>query len=513
MNGLRKLFITVCVVASAVAFSDTPRVLIVPQSQDEHGGTATNYDIADAVADSFERGGQVKPIVFSETDPIFRQAINNGELSTPTKEISADDVQKAFTDLKCAYVIYVTCFNVSGQVFSKAKLTDGNSMIWQDPVPPNLSASAYKKLTREQKLLTQYGSQMVGNGAQIDPDLTTRTIADGWRVKLSETIWKSLPSHTPITVQPTQVGQVPLVQNVGPTVKKQSDDLLFKSIDDATSAGKNSLALKLARDGVDEDPFDQARRQRLITLLRSLKMDDLASGEASSAAALMSNGASLYVSSTRAAIVAGNYDDAEVQAERAIASGESKPSATLLLAALRLRKGDFNGAELLLTPLLTSSPSRDGYLLRGLALACQSKPEAATDFQSAKALTALGEQLGFEVLFPCVRPQIEANLTALKNALPDLGKGSATAKASATQVQTIAEALAETLRMVSMDEKFRKISERTALSCDLLAQAANEALVAFGTSNQDGFSESRIDLEDAFNQFEASKTLLAQLTH
>jgi tetratricopeptide (TPR) repeat protein len=308
-------------------------------------GIDLNVPIADALAQELDRGGKVLPIVWSMTDPIFREAALDGKLKETPDRPNPAQIGAVAKALSAEYVVSCEAKQVGVNVQANVELLRGGRVIWKTP--------------QTMRVTIEGGTLSTQTGQSI-----ARTAA----LRLQTEPWKSLPIATKAETSELAPGQAPQIPTPPVDTSAADEARLRSDVMRLISDGRRSAAILAVRDGIDAKPLDPGRRKLLVDTL--LEVDALgAAQEARRAATLVPEDAELRVLAARAWLRAGKPAEAQIDLNEAMARQPESVPTRLLLAEIALLKGDSEPALDHADRAVKAEPTADTFFMRALCRA------------------------------------------------------------------------------------------------------------------------------------------------
>ncbi|MFQ3678360.1 MAG: tetratricopeptide repeat protein [Fimbriimonadaceae bacterium] len=497
-----------------------PSVLIVQDRLSPVGGTDRNVMLDQALAESIDRDGRLAPIVWSLSDPVFRDAVDRGRLREAPDQPNFDQAARAMGPLGAEYLLVVTAELIGNSVEAEAKLFRGRRQIWTDK-------QQFAAFT----------------GGRIDLPNTSRSLAATWVRLMGEGPLRSLtprpkppapaldPGSSPVVPDPDVAPSVrpplapdpeppPSPAGSGSPPRSEATAALLAEAMRLMGARQFHQAIFLLRDGVDQAPLDPERRRALILALLRSGDPESSAGEARRASELFPNRVEFRVLAARAWLAAGNPDEASADLNEALVRDPEAAETRFLMGEMQLLR--------LRVPLA----------LEHLNASLERLPTADAYHRLAIAHAVLGDF-----------PAMEANLTSADRAASEDRDPSADVERHrflARMTDSAAATLATQIRdwitrirprprdpvLAAERDDFDKVlvglvrfSERVAvptahqeshrtylLALKLLRQTLSDAGGSLGVLDEDALMEASISLGEAIRTLEAARSAFARET-
>ncbi len=401
-----------------------------------------NIAVADIFAQAFDDDGRLEPVVWSITDPTFREALTKGKIGTISPDPSLAEAQNAAGKMGWDYVLFVKAVRKGGDVVGQARLYRGRNQVWQDPEPIDREQLAiFKKMLREKRMtqeavnkaIEQQESRHLNVIAVSDTEAemqraeenTAKSLARTWIETLVGGPFKNLPPKrrrntptvlpgqnpnpggTTIVKIPVGGGQVkppkqgPVIDPKVPPIPTHPNEpppnnpptpgselaTLKKNVQSLLASKQTAAAISLVRDAIDASPVDEARRVLLIDVLLKCGLPEQAAKEARQACAILPDKVGLRILAARAWLEAGKPDEAQADLNEAVARDPDSADTRLLLAQISLSRGEVPAALDHLSAGIAKHPIGELYFERAIAYAVAGNgPGAEADLAKATEL-------------------------------------------------------------------------------------------------------------------------------
>jgi tetratricopeptide (TPR) repeat protein len=265
------------------------------------------------MAMEFSESGVLEPVVWSLTDPIFREALMSGRLGNTREVPNPREAVAVAGRLKAEYTVIVSGQRQTDGFKGRAELFRGTRSIWKD----------------EQNLSVTFENAS-------DTDNSMRSLARTLVFRMLSEPLKGLPTRPRFDTPNHSPGQAPVTQTVQPApTSKKNNDTLIAQADELMRSGRTSSGVLLLRDAVDGDPLDVELRVALVRLL--LETDAQAAAlEARRGARLIPDSVEMRVWAARAWMKAGRPDEAQTDLNEAVARSQDAPDTRQLLGEVAL---------------------------------------------------------------------------------------------------------------------------------------------------------------------------------
>jgi tetratricopeptide (TPR) repeat protein len=469
---------------------ESPRILIVPVQKSETSPAPT-LSIANYLAQEFDLDGRVRPIVWSFTDPIFRDAEVSGKLrnlkDTPNKANS----MAAAKLLGASYVLIYSSQGALKGFTSHADLYYNGREIWHDS-----ENSATK------------------HGGVVDSEDSYVSIAHTWNLLLLSSAFKGLTAHPKLVTPALVKGQEPPLKTTVVAPPPDLPAVIAQKADDYVKAGQVDKAINLVRDAIDSNPFDPKLRLLIVGLYEQNKDYSAAADAAIRGSEVIPDNLALRKLSLKDLIAAGRSKDAQNELNEILAREPNSGSMALLRAETDLSVGDYSKAALLLDQAIKKSPSPDGYYWRSLARAALGGADGVNaDVQeylkkplAPSEVTDAGRE-SERILASITSQDIAASFNLFQQAIvhPD----SVANKEQLDQLVNEATARSNFLQQIACGDQNKQSYGALLLAQKLLIASFASLREVLKTGSEDSMTDARINLGEAIKALKSSQKLLA----
>ena len=488
-----------------------PDCLIVQIQKPLESGSDPNYSLAPFVAEELDKDGRVRPVVWSMTDPVFREWMSKDVVSgfepNPTTKTAMDMARK----LGVRFLLVIQGFREGQSAFAIGELFDSGRNIWRfGPRKPDrkndiviqANGKYDEKATREFQarmpdIIKSGGTFTVYQNGVPDFIDTARSVASTWTALLGDGPLKSLPQKPrmadPGTTSKTTLDPADLVGPGG----SDSQEVLAQ-VHTLVESGHFHKALLLLREATDRRPFEIEIRMSLVETLLAAGMANEAAEAAQAATRIEPKNPELWIVAARGWVGASNPDNALEALRAALANGAKGDSVLELQGDIALLQGDPRAA------LESFSKIKGGRatVRSAVAMALTGDSDGCR-----AALKAMGEGPMNEVDYRSLVLFIDQGLVKLGEAsravipMIKLHPGEPQTLKTAKDFASRANALS-TLVSVAVPSVIHKEShEARKLAHILLAQASLEALGFAESNDPDLAEEAAASLGQAFRLF------------
>lgn len=490
-----------------------PRVLIVQSVPAvEPGAPQTELVLDSYLANEFEEDGRVVPIVWSLSDPVFRGAVDRGELDDFDPTPDEKQIRVVATKLRVDFVLTISAVRQDGQVRPVAKLHRGalGRVSWSFGVfdqrsnyKPVVMVDGRPDEQRTKELQEKFGAggtmllmSVMVNGLP-DWDATARSIARTWNEMLAATSFKPYPRQPKIDTPGTDVG------TPGGTGVRFSPEELAAPVETAKrlrDSGRTDAAILLLRDAIDRNPFEPTTRRLLAEILIDQGLFAEAGREARRAATLQPASTDLWLMAAKAWVLALNPEEAQADVNQALARNGNAVASHSLLGDIYLLQSRFADAIEAYSKSIAVGPTIPAVIGRCLAYALDSQAELSeADIKSLNLSDPAAIAHSYAVMI-LLTDRAYNDLTKTLRNLP-INLRVKPKDAELTDEATIAErrisALTSLLTNFPVPGRHEKSHQGRLLAYKLLLQSSQEALEFARSNDEDAAAESVISLGES----------------
>jgi len=514
------LAMTLAVFARAI-----PGVLIVQESMpNDDAGNDPNVAIGNVLANELEKVGLLAPVVWSQTDPIFRSAVNDGLIKDSDKTPDLGAARKAADKLHVEYIIFVRSYQSPNALMGRLQLYKGTKLIWKDPDKPleQLDGTKPEAITSKNKngqTVKTYPQQKIN---KIDARPMTVMGPDGllvddaalslvrtWVTLMAADPLKSLgvsPKYQSPDASPGQQPKIP-VEAVVPSTVKVDNKQLLTDLDAMIKGGQSIPAILMLRDAVDVAPQDVERRVALVRTLLLVNQPELAAAEARRAAELLPDKIELRAMAARAWMQAGREDEAMADLNEAVARDPNSVETRTLLADVNLSKGRPEQALEHLDAVVKEKPTGEAWFKHALCNALLGKKDAVvSDLAKAKEVGYAGSSQDAEARYGFAVDLLQKRVAKMGDDLRSLMQRAQVKRTdpevtqAATELRNLSQALEALLSTCEVPTLHRSSHDRRVLAFNLLSQTLGDLTSFLGSNDEDTLAEARINLGEALKQ-------------
>ncbi|AIE83622.1 tetratricopeptide repeat protein [Fimbriimonas ginsengisoli] len=460
-----------------------PRILVAQSLAPATRDGDPNVPIANYIGQEIDDGGKLTPVIWSMSDPIFREAALGGKLKDIPDHPKLADALSFARVVGADYVLICEAVKSGKEVKSSARLYRGTKEIWK-------------------------GSESMGasqNGT-ADPFSSAQSTARTIVIKMSAAALKELTVQAKVVTPEPGRGQAPVPTTVTPPPVAKSDNSQLKiDLQEFLKDKHYASAVSLLRDAIDAEPFDPERRMMLVDLLKD-RDPAAAAEEARRAETLIPDKPEFRVAAARAFMSAGKTKEALEELNEAIARAPEATATRLLLAELALSDGQPEKALPHLDEAIKNEPTAEAYFLRSLCRAMLGGADGVKlDLASMDKASPVKSPADLERRYKIAIPNLDKLLLKSFEQVRDLTQH-AIVKPKDTDVQDTLETLQRLtgarlvfLQGLAVPPDFQKLHDRWLLSYKLLAQALSD-LKTFTGGDADALTDARMNLGEAIKQ-------------
>ncbi len=446
----------------------------------------SQIDVSNPIAQELYSAGRVSPIVWSLGDPIFRSAVNDGLIKSPSDNPNLVEVQGVQKKLKIELLLVVTAKRDGDQLKAICELYRGSKQIWRDE--------------------KSIGALL---GGKFDRDGAVKSLARSWSEIMAQDPLKPYnPSPIHLTPDPDP-GQAPKLPDVqAPIVPNQAiaNTKLFSDAESYMKSSQYGVAISLLRDAVDAEPEDLDRRRYLVSALMRAGKPDLAAAEARRAGQVSANNVEMFMLAAKAWLAAGKPEEAQRDLNEVVARNPEGGLAREMLGEAALWQLNTTAAIEHFDAAMKSAPTPETSLYRALAKAITGDSEGSeTDLIGAKALDPASDVGRYSFCVLVIGKAVNLGAEEIKSSFQ-----TAVASPDKRVLEGVAiqnrrvTALASVLQHVDPPKTHAKSHERRLLALKLLAESLSDLSAYLETPTDDALTDARINLGEALKQLAAA---------
>ncbi len=490
-----------------------PRVLIGEYRVNNQDGDDVTLRFAELLAKELDHIGQVEPIVWSMTDPLFRQIAVQKNLETNITEPHPTAIDAITKAINPDYYLEIIATKEADGTKPIAKLyRPGSSRaLWEfgtlkgrkyQPsliVNGKLDEKSTNELTRDQQLRGQgFDGFMVFVNGLPDWYSVAATLSRTMSNHLADTAFKDLPRRPSLSTPTESPGYI--ITASGINIFAPPPDECLSEVDALLAKQQNGLATILLRDAIDQNPSHPGLRIKLTSMLMTAGMYESAAEEAERAARLSQDQSGLWLTAAKAWFFAQNANRAELAINEALARGANDALSQALIGDVRLLQGDYIRAIESYTSSIQTGPRPNTILGRAMAYGMAGLSEECQ--ADLKSLVDVNPELYSDAYFVAIQ-LAEIRFDSLANQLREIVpfiKMSPTKPeliARASMIEKSSHAISQLVNLVPIPTKFRDSHQTRSLAHKLLAQSSSEISEFARTGNNDIGEEGLLSLGEA----------------
>ncbi len=479
----------------SVGAAGQPYALVVQESLSPQPEAELDLPIATYLAAELERDGRVVPVVWSMSDPVFRQWAADG--LAPSRPVGGDprEAQGLARKLKVPYVIALQAVRLGPRLRLRIEVNEGGRTTWhqgdrvtRQDVERALAAEG------DAPPLGPAGEMIVYVDGRPDWDATARAIAHSWAKLLAEGPLRR-ESARPRSPDGTTGSEALAPPSDVPEVSDPAQEA-----ESALAAGRPARAVLLLREAVDRDPRNGALRTRLAQALALAGFNDEAVEEARRAARAGATGPEPWLLAAQAALDGGDGESARRDLNEALARGATPGQTTPLRVQAHLLNGQIDEA----LALLDEGPADATPYPRALALALAGRGDALAE--TLPPGTALDER-SYVLLVRCLDRALLRWLDDLRSVPPAVrlnpGRPETVALAETTRARF--ESLSTLVDRTVAPSRYEASHEGRRLAHVMLLQSALDAVEFARTTDPGSAEESAVSLGQALQLLQQAR--------
>lgn len=466
------------------AAAKAPMVVMYQQLAMSDQGDDINVAIASEFADLLAKEGRVEPVVWSDTDPVFRRWIDEKRISVPKENPTTDEILKVAKTVGAEYVMILSGVKQGTKVF-------GGVALYRVPSPKPIWTEA-----KEFEVLVN---------DVADWESATMTLANTWTTTLGQ---GAFSRHRPAVVLPGPDRKLPPaneppVKDPEPAPPKVRDtQKVMESVRNLLKLGMSREALVRLRSGIDSDPLDGILRQELVSLLMSLGEKELAADEAQRFADLSLANREFLLLSVSMWVELGQPMRAQDLLNELRAREGDSTRAKIMQGRIYFALDEGPKAMLSFEEAFKEAPSAEA----AFGIACVAAMRGQEDYVKQALAQKAPKAEDYESLYRWVLQSIESRNDMLAAQFRDAlqyanGRpGTPEATAKAAKIEALCRSIATLVELLAAPEKHAKSHSRRRLAHKLLVQAAGETLEAAQIGDTDLAAEAALNLGEALKQ-------------
>ncbi|MFZ4507524.1 MAG: tetratricopeptide repeat protein [Fimbriimonas sp.] len=485
-----------------------PRCLILQTlAKPNRDDVDLNVRIDNFLANEMDGVGKVVPVVYGPSDPIFRTALEKGQLKKAPEVPSLEEAKAIAKELKADFLLVVE----SVRSIPDDKAPEGKV---GDRIVSGGGIAFVGRLYRGPKeIWSDKRTFPASSGTAFDANNNARTVARTTYLVLDAGPWKSLAARSKVETPTVDPGQLAPTTRPAPTVSQTARTRPFevatpfadveKAVSGFVKAGDIARALSFLRSEIDATPLDLDRRVLYVDTLIGAKMGFEAIDAAQGAAQLFPDRIDLRVRAARAALDLGELPLAQTELSEAVIRSPKDPEVRLLLSQIALMRGEPKIALSHLAAMeARPTDAADVALLGRLANALEGRADAKGSLVLTGAQYArVGQILDESAALLAERIRTLHQRAIVRRADPEVA-------AQNTQIAKIVAATGSLVREITAPDANKKSHLPRALAWSLLAQSMGDFALYLKDGDEDSITESRINLGEAIKNLTSARRLL-----
>lgn len=523
---LNRLIVLLLLAAWPAASMAVPAVLIVQTRVKATRDQDPNVQVGDALSQELDDDGRVLPILWSQTDPLFRAAVADGLIRYSGENPSLDIVFAAAGKLKAEYVLIIQAVQTESGIATKAQLYRNKGLIWIDPPKGGAddidarNRRAAEKMAQRGGVEVQDETTKIEKGvrlftlmslSQFSEENSSQTVARTYAHLLAGEPFKNLTPKPRTETPEPEKGEKPILQDP-PPLPAVDNTKVFAQADDLLRKGDPEAAIALMRDSVDAAPFDVDRRKKLAEAFMASGHPDAAALESRRAAELAGSPA-LRVVAVEAWITAGKLDEAKRDLDEVLVRSPQDPKVQTLRGQLLLFAGDDRQALGVLDAAVAATDA-DGLFWRSAAKAFAGDMSGSkADLVASDKLVPLSDEAvsapRYRLLFAIAAARLATQGEAIKALIPQarLNRTATSIMESTRGMMPATDGLASLLQASPPPARHKFSHERLVLALKLLSQSMSDLQSYSKDGDEVSLSDATINLGEALKALALAREL------
>ncbi|QYK53551.1 MAG: tetratricopeptide repeat protein [Fimbriimonadaceae bacterium] len=461
------------------------------------------------VAQALDDIGQVEPLVWSMADPVFRKIAAEKEFPTSWETPNQRDIVSVARQVGAEYTLVVWSYRNGAIVRPIATLYRGaasrkiwNYGDWDRRLVPFFSGDIRQlsdqsvQETNDQYKGVQREFSAIQVGRDYDWDSTSRTIAQTWAWLLRQDPFKSLPVRPKNDLPPPDPG-LTVVKPPGVNLDPSGDGM--KYVDDLLGIGNRELAIVYLRDLIDQHPFEEIYRTKLVDVLMDSRLYNEAALEADRAAPMAQNPVTFYLQATECWLRCGNDDKARISLNEVLARGGQGRTTYALLGRVYLSSGDYAQAAEAFSQAIQLGPTPEMVYFRAASHALAGDPDSCRqDLASLVDVDASGIADAYMEVMAIMEKLFEQTGTRTRDLIPQLRlKVTPDLTAIAARNLLFAQSMGTLIEIGPVPPIFSRSHQLRQLAHKLMIQSTTEVFEFAKTGKAETANEGTMSLGEA----------------
>ncbi|MBV6457707.1 MAG: hypothetical protein HONBIEJF_00824 [Fimbriimonadaceae bacterium] len=458
------------------ALAEPPKVLVVQSLAPAGRDVDPNVRVAHHLAEALDTDGRIVPIVWSQSDPLFRKLLDDNQIGVVPEDPTPNEAYLFGKKLKFRYVLVVSAITEAGDLLASGALYENN---------PN------KPVWSENR-----SSGVMTNGA-FDPENSARTLARSWTIALGAGPFKRFP---PKVSGPTTAVETP--KPAADPISPSYDARDLQKVDEWIKAGETTLAAALLRDMIDFDPKNLQLREKL---LNALLLDYPASAAeiATQLADREPDKPDFRLLAAESFLRSGKLQDAGRELELVKQRNGNDPRYLRLAGDFASAKGEWLEARQHYDRCLEAGPNPQARRNRGLARVMLGDANGAKEDFGYEVLTGRFMEDFYkravslaDLAVPGLADEIRTTLQRLR-----VNRDDPSVREATNSMLARSSSLAEMLKGIAVPEFHQNSHQWRALACSLLVQASQDLVKLAKEGDDEAGAECAISLGEGLKNW------------
>ena len=444
-------------------------------------------DIASSFAEVAPSIISLTPIVWSMTDPLYRDAYYAGKFNHDPNKVNLKDALEAAKAIQSPFVLWLEIETNSNGIKAVVQLFD--------------SGSARKSFEKSYNI----GAEIGGSSDFFSAMQSTARIAffNMCEKPLKPFLIPSESNTSTPTTPDSTTKITPIEPDQTPTLNQSDEAKFIASIDEKLKASDTDGALLLLYDAIDMNPETISLRSKLITILSLMGNHALLMEECRNAILVDPSASSIRVQLIRALVNTGDIPEAQVQMNELLSRDPDNVMVSVLQADLYLEKGEIAKARTLYLIAKQKVPSLqiDLGIIMVTALDGDTK-ETAFLLKNIDIAAIADDEMLMKWLARYSRQGIERTCGSLQEIIRNIRVGSASNQMvrSAANMMRTASALDSLVSSIEPTNKILKEKhQQRVLAHKLLSQAATLVAEAIPGRDESKCSDAELTIGDCLS--------------
>ena len=471
--------------------ADTPQLLITCVKGGPAKVEAQDEIMANYIARELDEDGRVVPIVWSLTDPVFRDAVGSGKLAHHPDLPTLPECLVAARTLQARYVLVFSSRIKGDDKIGVCALYSEGRVIWKDT---------------EQISITKTDSAI---------DSRSDSIAHTWGMKLETQPLRALVPRPKAVTPAVGGGQAPIVTTGDPppeAPEKFDPAEIAAQVQKLRQDGRLDAALLLVRDSIDQHPTEASLRLLLVHVLEWQGNYKTAADEAQRGSEVVPTSRELRFAAVQDLLLSGETDVAKNALNEMLARGAEDPPTLLLEGQIALAAGDYKQASTSLNKAIQTSPTPDAYFWRAVTRALLGGADGVVLDLQALAKTPMTPAAladAYPTAMKMLAGSCQNDLTQALNVFTQASLSGTQVKDQADEMARRAAARGAFLEQAPVPAEFKDSHGKWLLAQKLLTLALIDLQEFVKNGSDDAMTDARINLGEAMKQSKAAQDAFA----